>query len=315
MARGLIWGVRALLAIALVFALASMNPGRIADQLSWHYALGIALAQIPFFVGIFVQGWRHAFLINDVRATRLLAFKAMLIAAGLNYLVPGQAAEITKASYISARSGLPMDVGVSATLLGRLLDLVAVSVGGMIAGLVLGGAANQGVLAGLTVLLLGLVAALPFLLGGIRMVADRVGWARGASFLGRVAGIVRHQISPGRFVGALGLSMLAWALFGLGIGIFLAMSTDVSLGGAEITLLVAALAFGAAVPIFPGALGTYEGAGVLAMLQFGLTPEAAAVAAIGIRICNIIVILPIGLFLAHREGVGLGRLLSRRSGA
>jgi uncharacterized membrane protein YbhN (UPF0104 family) len=313
MARGLTWAVRILLAIALIFAIAALNPAQIADQITWYFAAGVLAAQVPFFLGIYVQGLRHRALIGDVRVHSWTAFKAMLIAASLNYLVPGQAAEITKASYISARTGVPMDVGISATLLGRLLDLIAVSAAGVVAGLAVGGVGNIWLLGAAFVLLVAAVMVLPQMVNAVQAALRRTRWTRGADFFGRLAATVRSQSSPTRMLVGAGLSGLSWALFGLGLGLFLGLSSSLALGPAQITLLVAALAFGAAIPIFPGALGTYEAAAVLAMLQFGLTPEAAAVAAIGIRICNIICILPVGLFLATREGVGLRDLLHKRT--
>jgi uncharacterized membrane protein YbhN (UPF0104 family) len=299
-----------LLAIALVSAIAMLDPARIADQITWYFLAGVVLAQVPFFLGIYVQGRRHIVLMGESRVEPRTAFKAMLIAASLNYLVPGQAAEITKASYVSSRSGVLLDVGVSATLLGRLLDLVAVSAAGVLAGLAMGGVGNTALLAATFLVLVTSVAVLPLVVRVVQALFVRVGWARGAGFFGRLADTVKGQTSPRRILSALVLSILAWALFGLGLGVFLGIGSSVVLKPAEVTLLVAALAFGAAVPIFPGALGTYEAAAVVALLQFGLTAEAAAVAALGIRVCNVAAILPVGLYIAHREGVGFGHLFS-----
>lgn len=312
MASGTVWAIRLLLAGALAFAIFSINPAQIIGKVGWPFAVAIVFVQAPFLLGIFVQGMRHAFLIGDSRLTPWIAFKAMLIAAALNYLVPGQLAEVTKASYVAARSDIPMDAGVSATLLGRLLDLIAVSIVATVAGIALGGGTDVGVLSGLAVLLVCVVAALPFLLGAAAGVITKFGWNLPASFVGHLALAVRGQSSPQRFATALIFSIVSWTLFGLGVGLFLFIGGSADLNWSQTALLVAALAFGASIPIFPGAIGTYEAAAVIALMQFGVPAEVATLAAIGIRICNVVCVLPVGLFLAHKEGVGLRELMSRK---
>lgn len=310
MPKTLVWLARAGMIAAGAIVLYAANPSRIATEMTAAFWLGLLAAQLPFLIGVLIQGVRHAALIGGSGLVPV-SVKAVLTATGLNYLIPGQLAEVTKATLLHQSKGVPIEIGLSAAVLGKLLDLIVITMAASLAALVSGGLGNPWLLAVICAGLVGVTLAVaPIARCAASIVSGR---KRLAAFFNRFATAAHGRLTPSRAARGFLYTCLAWILFALGVWLFIWIGYDLPLSPVYAALLVSAVAIGAAIPIFPGAIGTYEGAAVVALVQFGLPMHTAIAIAIGLRLSNMAILMPLGLILAWREGVGFGAR-ARRAG-
>lgn len=299
-----------MVALLILFVVA-LRPETILSHFDGGFWVGVGLAQLPFLAAVLILAVRHVVLVGPPYPSVFLAFKALLIASALNGLVPGQLAEVTKATYLRDKAGVPIAVGLSATVVGRILDLLIIVGFGIIGVTLYQGSDALFLLVPLFAVLALALAFLPRLFLLLRSLVQKLGRPHLDQAVQSL--VVAFEQRRSRFSMPVGviLTIVSWIAYVVGVALFMHYVSGPDLTHVQLLLLVVAGTLGAVVPLFPGGLGTFEGATVLVLSQFGFPLDEAAAIALGLRLNNIAVIMPLGLLLAARDGTGLSSGLGR----
>ena len=319
------WGGRlaglAVSIIAILIVVRTVDIGKTLDVISRTDPVYIALALAIIPIQVLVRGWRWRLLLphrpdgTPVPVRRTIS--PMLIGYLGNNVLPARLGEAIRAFLVARREDLVPLEAFGATMLERLIDVVALALIGLVAALVLG--AEWWIVAiGLVAGIGGLFAlALLVVLGFARLVdvgrwvlerlhlADRLervlGWA--GSF---AVGVDRGRDVP-RLAGAVGISLIAWVvdatifyLVGLSLGIELALADAVLIGA------VAVLA--TAIPAAPGYVGTFELAATSTAVALGIPREEALAMAVLVHMVTVIPIVIAGAIALVMTGASLGSI-------
>ena len=194
-----------------------------------------------------------------------------LAASAANNLLPARAGEVVRPLLLKLREGVPFAAGVSASIVEKVLDVVAMLL----------------VSAPFPLLLPGLPSsvAYPFVIfGGAALAALVLLWLaprieRGSpksDLVKQLVGAARLLRRPGAFAHAMGLSLLVWIADAITVLLVLrAVGVMVPAAGSLLVLLILNAAI--ALPSTPGHVGVFEGGavGALAVLHVEREPALA----------------------------------------
>ena len=261
-----------------------------------------------------LSGWRFVLLIPGRRPSILAACKALLLANGLNLVLPARIGEIVKASYLREHTGVPVERGIAAVVTEKLQDFALISAIGLIALVMLGVAGNAPVAiaiaatGGVAVMLLvvfrtrweRLLAVLPSSLE-----------ARLAPHLAGVASAMRDH----RFWPALATGGALWALSFSGGWALVSYQQIGELSFAQYAGLFSATLLAGAIPGLPGGFGAYEAAAVLVLTGFGFTQEAAFALGLTLHLGQLILGVLLAGVVAATESTGVASLIRAATAA
>lgn len=292
-----IWVV---LTIAMAVVVPRLPWGRAAAEVAgvkWSW-LVLAVALNATILPLWALEWR--LLVPAGFRVRLAAmFEIVAITAAVLNSVPMLAGEASAVVLLRVRAGLSYGAALSVLALDQLLVAIA-KVGVLVAAALLAPIPRwlQGGLLTLSVLLLGMLAALLALAHRWQSLSARVGTRD--SIAGRVAtGAIRW----GRYLDALrdarlsaGAIALALAKKGAEVAAVLAVQTafGVPPSVSVALMVVAALALSTLVPVAPANLGIYEATVFAVYTYAGMEPEKALVLAIAQHMCFLLPFLATG---------------------
>lgn len=262
----------------------------------------------------FALAVRHVGLIRQPVPV-LTAYKAMVLAQGLNLIVPGRLSELIKGTYIRDHAGVPLSVGMAAVVLERTIDMIILAGLGALGLLLFASAVDYRavvVFVTLAVVVLGVAFfARALVLRLIRLMP----WPRLVSFFEKSYMHLFATVRTAAFPKAFGWGLAGWGTSYCGILLFLFLATDyqVSFGGALLLFIFTTI--GAAVPLVPGSLGVYEAAGVLALRTVGYEFGEALALVISLHAAQLVFPFTIAWLILLTERVGLSRFIAdlRRS--
>jgi uncharacterized protein (TIRG00374 family) len=308
-----------LIALAIVF-------GSVDVSAAWEVLSGANLLVLALVLGVIaaqlvVRGWRWRVVLphrpdgSPVPVAHTIS--PLLIGYLGNAVLPARLGEPIRAVLIARREQLDALESFGATMLERLVDIVTLALIGLVAALALGAEwwiVAVGAAAGFGgLVVLGLLVTVGFSrladIGvailhriGLGARTQRLqGWAR--SF---AAGVDRGR-SVGRLAGALGLSVVAWALDAL-IFYIVAMALGIDLGYAGAVLVGAVAVLATAIPAAPGYVGTFELAATATAVALGVPrPEALALAVL-VHVMTVVPVALAGAAALVSTGTELGRL-------
>lgn len=263
------------------------------------HPLGLAAA-FAAYTGAFALralSWRalvpHVPAVSPVRL-----FNQLLAALFLNHVAPAKAGDFAR-MYGLSRLGVEGGRAVASVVVSRLADLIGLLV-------VLGAAWTLAVGDGWRMLAVpaGVAAVAALAVWGLARLPKQIRLGPLTGPLSRLRDALR-ETTPPSFGAALLWATPAWVLEA-GILLFVArgLGLDLTLAGAVAATCFAVLV--AAVPLTPGAVGTYEAGMVFALSALGVPPEpafAAAVASHAMKFLYAFAAAP----LAAYEGLGAAR--------
>jgi uncharacterized membrane protein YbhN (UPF0104 family) len=242
------------------------------DAFGTEHLVALLAAQPLQLLTLWVVTVRFWALVPGPRPPVGRTFAAYVLSVGLNNLLPGRLAELTKVTYLS-RGGTPYSGLTSAVLLERYADAV------LLAALLCIGFGGIWVetdpvwLVALGAGSLAVLLSLPRLRPGVKRLAAVIPLPAVRRFLGAAYDSLGRSARTPQFAASLALGLVGWATGFLVIWTVLGVADGVSARVALATY--AALAVGRAIPGLPGGLGTYEAAAVLALTHFGYAFEEA----------------------------------------
>lgn len=261
--------------LALISALAAYTGAFVLRAFSWRPLIG-----------------------REISIARL--FSLLLAALFLNHAAPAKAGDVARV-YGAARLGVPGGRAAASVILARLVDLAGLLA--VLAGAwALAGNAHWGVIIAPTLV----VAAVALAVWRVSQANVKL-----PKRLGRFGGPVDKVRAALRETRPLALAVaLAWAapawLLEAGILLFVVRGLDVEIGPAAVVAASCFAVLVAAVPLTPGALGTYEAGMVFVLAAFGVPPETALAAAVlthGVKFLYAFAVSP----FAFIEGVAATR--------
>lgn len=279
------------------------------------FIIGILAAQPFILASMALQSWRHGLLIAKPPPPFLAVFAAFVLATGLNVILPARVGELIKASYMHARCGVPLGVGLGAVAVERLLDVLTLAVMGCVGALMLAVDRRWA---------WGLGLAIPVIVLGAALLFSRLGRIEGvaAAWLERrrwpvIAGIalpmLRHigdHMSSRLLARVAALTALGWINCGIAYMVFIDRAGDGWPGFPTSLLLLVTTSVGGAIPILPGGIATFEGAAVLTLTTNGYDINAALILAVGLHLCLWATVLPIAMSVLAFQGTGLRSILA-----
>lgn len=239
-------------------------------------------------LSFFVRALRWHALLRRVRSNVPFFDSVLVNFAGLAMTItPGKAGEVIKSLLLKEAFEVPVAESAPIVMLERLADLVAIVLLGGVALLLVPGAATAGVVtvAGGIALAL-LVAALPralehvpHRLAKVRFIAPRREKLQ-SSF--RALGAL---VSPGSYLPALGLSLVAWGVQSLTVWLLAATYPEIEISVVDGVVAYCAPLLAGALALVPGGLGATEAsmAGVLVVLA-GSTSVLSVAAALTVLV-------------------------------
>ena len=253
---------------------------------------------------------RHVGLVGLPRVPVFKSFKAMVLAQGLNLIVPGRLSELIKGTYLRDHAGVPLSVGMSAVVLERTIDMLILAGLGALGLLLFSNAVDYRAV--LVFSVLGAVA-LGFAFHA-RSLVVRLVWMvpsqRVAGFLERAYLHLHATVRTVAFPKAFGWGLVGWGTSYCGILLFLFLATGFKLQFSAALLLFVFTTIGAAVPIMPGGLGTYEAAGVLALRSAGFEFGEALALVISLHAAQLVFPFTVAWLILLTERVGLAKFLA-----
>lgn len=289
-------GLAALAALAVF-----LDRGSLREALRYAAENPASLALVlAAYTGAFVLralAWRPL-VGGEVPTLRLLSL--ILAALFLNHAAPAKAGDVARI-YGATRCGITGGRAAAGVILARLVDLAGLLA--VLAGAwALAGGARWGAVAVPALVVAGAALSLRWLAHSRTRLP---GWpGRPGGPVERIREALR-ETSPGALAAAFAWAAPAW-LLEAGILLFAARALGLELGFGAVVAASCFAVLVAAVPLTPGALGTYEAGMVFALAAFGVpagTALAAAVLSHGIKFLYAFAAAP----LAVLEGVAAAR--------
>lgn len=278
--------------------------------------LWAALAVQPLIVvGLALHSMRHVVLIGSPRVPLFTAFKAMVLAQGLNLILPARLSELIKGTYLRDYANVPLSVGISAVVLERTIDLMIVASLGVVGLMLFTNTVNHLTvtifsLASLIILLVALHAKTPVL-----WVARSIPLPRISSFVERSYLHLHATVRTLAFFKALGWGVAGWSISYINIFVFLYVASNASIDATTSLLMLIFTTIGAAVPILPGGIGTYEAAGVVVLRTVGYEFNDALAMVISLHAAQLFLPLALAWVFLLTDRIGVAKLIAdlRRS--
>ena len=270
--------------------------------------LAMLLMQPVIAVAWLLAGWRFDFLIPAPRPGLLRALKAVLLANGLNLVIPARIGELVKATYLREHAGVPLESGFAAVFMEKLQDFAVISVIGLLALLSLPLQGNRPIV--VVTAAIGAVAVM--LIAVFRskweklLSASHANRARAAaSFLTGVASAMRGD----GFWPAMACGIGAFAALFAASWIFVSLQRMAELDLMQFTALFALTLLAGAIPGLPAGFGAYEGAAVLLLSGFGFPAEAGFALGLTLHLGQIVLSVLLAGIIAATDNAGIASVV------
>lgn len=270
-----------------------------------RHLLGLVVVQPLILMGLVLQGFRHAMLIDRPGLSYLVTTKAVILSQGLNFLLPARLSEVLKATYLRDRANIPMSIGLSAVVLERTVDLIIVGILGIVSLFFFTTIIRNTLIFWIIFTIVGILGVAFFGKNKILALLRGIPWQLMGGFLERIYIHFSSSLRSPKFFLSLGIGLLIWSLSFVNIFLLIeyAGSMQIGLYGALLVFVLTTL--GGAIPALPGGLGTYEAAAVFALMSQGYLFADALTLAITIHGAQLILplILAFGIMLTERLGL------------
>jgi hypothetical protein len=252
---------------------------------------------------------RFAILARTPPAPFIPAFKAVMLAIGMNAVLPGRIAELLKPTFLMKHIGLSMSEGLAAVFLERMADVIVIGLLALASASVVIGYTGLNIIVALMLAAIMILVFLPRFQSVLQKLNVRLPWPTFHAFFENFLAHASLRIKRGSFVKALLITAAAWLIDCLTIALFFHAAGSIPLGLFEILLVFVATTIGGAIPALPGGLGTYEAAAVFSLKSFGYSFEEAL--ALGFALHATLFCLPLisALVIVTTEKIGITALI------
>ena len=299
--------------LALLVALAAMRLDLSSTfrYLSGRTVLYILALQPLVLLCALAMTKRFEVLLQSPGVPYRTIFKAIILANGINVILPARLSEVLKATYINEKTGHSVSRSVSAVVLERIGDIMVFL---SLAFASLGSVLFRVNAVYLSAIALAIILGLATLAGSQRLIVGFAERLRSPllsrflkQFVTHAAGSLR---SRSFYVGQM-YGVLAWSCSYLLMTIFIEFNGSISLGFSQTMVLFTATTVGLLIPLLPGGMGTYEAAAVYVLKGFGYSFEEALALALALHLSQLLLFFVLSLVIVAREHLGISRLIKR----
>lgn len=271
------------------------------ERLHLSHLVAIALVQPVMVLVYFILGWRFAHLATPPAVGLMPATRAMVLSAGLNYLLPARTSEFIKPLYLRRSGEHGAGMLLAAVVIERLMDLCIVATfTTLVVAARMASSAWVAIVAALTAALA--LRLSPYLARAVLALLERCSWSRPKAlledFADRIHALARVHFDAGIWLAGVAAWALSWGA--VQIAMCTVISAPVSWSDSGLVFVASTLGF--AIPLLPGGVGTVEVAAVAAQRLLGIELESAVLVAVVMRIQQIIVPLLWSAVILLREG-------------
>jgi uncharacterized protein (TIRG00374 family) len=292
---------------ALVIAFWGVRPGRLLDALSGANYFFLVPASFTILLGLAARSRSWQILLNN-RISLRRTFDALNEGYLLNTVLPFRLGELARSYIVSQVLGSSAGAILATVLLERVID-TSVSFVGLIVALpfVISPTWTTNLVWGVAVILLLIILGVAILLSQRKKLVSFMGKLPGMGFWGldqaadEFIGSLESLMDLKRLLLAGFWSMAAWATTWVQLWLLLQMFSIQ--GSIVVSLFVSGvIAFGAAIPSSPGALGVFELSAIAGLLVFGVSRESALSFAIVAHLLQLSMTGLFGSWALAREG-------------
>lgn len=295
------------LSILTYFIIRHIDFKLFLDKFNADFFIALCFSQTFILFGLIFFVIRHIFFIG-IKINFLIVLNAMILSVGLNFILPGRISELIKATYIRDKTGLGFSIGMGAVFLERFADLIIlvfISFAGIAFFTI--NIQNNSLYIVLTIIIV--ICLGIYLEKYILLIINKVvRYERLKNFLNSAYLHIKGQLFTKKFSIGLLYSFVIWVCSALSIFTFLNIAGTIELGIIQVMIILLGGSLGLAIPALPGGLGTFEAIVVTILMKYGYDFNTALALAIGLRINNMIIILPYALIIAFKNGTGLKKM-------
>lgn len=297
--------------LAAIGTVVAMTDVHVFD-LAWNRRLLAAIAAIQPLVLLvtYMGAVRFALLVRSPPIPVWPSFKALVLANGLNVVMPSHLGELAKPTYLRDHQGIPLSEGLGSVVIERATDILVLAI------LALAGISLLVVAPNTMFLLAACAVAAAFLMlpkaaGLIPRLIRLLPWPPLRDFSDRLLQHVARRLKDRATYLALGVGVVLWVTCWFYTALFLSIAGDRPLDFSAGLLVLLATTVGGAVPALPGGLGTYEAAAVVVLKGLGYGFEEAIVVAVALHLSQLLVGSAGAAAVIALEHIGIGSLLSQ----
>ncbi|NIM92532.1 MAG: flippase-like domain-containing protein [Anaerolineales bacterium] len=301
---------------ALVIAFWGVRPGRFATVLSDAEYIYIIPAALMLVLGLIARARSWQILLKG-RISLRRSFDALNEGYLLNNVLPLRLGELGRAYVVSRDLNSPLEPVLATVVVERLIDAIVSFIGLLIAvPFIVSPDWTQNVILAVGVILLIVLAAMVVLLTQRERINGWLGklpakglWGLDAIIDGFIGGMEVLR-DPKTVLKAAFWSLMAWVTAWVQIWLLLRMYGES--GSLVVSLFVSGIvAFGAAIPSSPGAVGVYELSALAGLLAFDYSRETALSVAITGHMLQLVITSAFGAWALAREGETLTGLAAK----
>lgn len=267
--------------------------------------VAVLAVQPIIFIGLVLQGVRHAVLIDRPNLSYLAATKSVALSQGFNLFLPARLSEVLKATYLRDRASVSMSIGLSAVLLERTADLIIIGLLGFACFFFFAPLVSKALVLAFLLLATMIVSVALWGSYSILALARALPWHRIGGFVERTYLHFAATLKDRVFFRSLWLGLIIWAISFLSAFLLLSVAGDIKIGVYGVLLVFVCTTVGGAVPALPAGLGTYEAAAVFALTSLGYSFADALVLAVTLHSAQLVLplILTLAIILTERLGI------------
>lgn len=291
--------------ILISILLYKVDFGALIKHMNRNIFFSILLVQPFMILNLSFIAIRHAALVRTPAAPFFPTFKAIILSAGLNNILPARISEIFKITYLWEREKIPVSAGFSGIVLGRIIDLVILGI------LVM---TNISIIMEghyfLIFFLLTIVCLMLLLPYYENKIISLTSWMPLINNF--IKNILRHtsnRVRSGVIYKALIYSVISWGMFLITVLLLLSFSGRIDVSILDSLKVLIAVVIGSAIPILPGGFVTYETAGTLVSKSFGYATEEALAIIFSLHISQIIFSTTYAFIILITERIGISSMV------
>ena len=307
------WGV--IFKNILFFAVLVFIYKKIDFEIFWsHFDLGILrgiiFAQIPIIISVFIVTHRYLFLLDSSSLKFRHVFNSMILSFGLNNVLPGRSSEFIKATYLKKKSNIPLVTSIGVIFVERFIDLIVLILVGVVAFFFTIKKLHIDIYIPVLISVVFIIAFI-FFYNPLVKVAGWFEFGNVRNILRKILNEIKNRLTWEVFIKGVMLGFLYWGSLIVSALIFFFCAGADNLDYQVVTVIYIVATFGGAIAILPGGLGTFEAAVVLVLKNYGYDFDEALVFAVGLRMVNLLILLPWSLFIALSQGIGIRHIMRK----
>jgi uncharacterized membrane protein YbhN (UPF0104 family) len=271
---------------------------------------GVLILQPFMFAAIVIMAKRFLFFIGGNSINLFQATKAIILAFGINVVIPGRLSELLKPIYIKENANIPLSIGTAAVILEKIMDLFSICLIVLLS-LSIASINSKIYIFGILIILIVIIFCFPFIEKFLISLAEKLPWDWSKKFSKSFISHISHNFKIINIYSSLFLTFLINLFYFFSIFCFFSISGYTVLGFEGALKVTTATLIGFMLPALPGGFGTYEGAVIYVLSTYKINLSEAIVISLILHFSQIILYFLGSIIIMLKDGLGLKSLIAR----